>query len=185
MRQGHPRWTLLKPTVVMQAASKSVESKQYQEVQVPQVGTICFVPTGLGLLAFSILPACPLITIALLYSCKTQPQDLSSKRSCKIWPLNCDFAFAADSLHEHCLDANMCCFHPSAVSTPGCEKVLGMMMMMMMMMQVVVTKLAGWCPCNCGWGQRQAGRLPSCACFLWWLFMIAPPIKLKRKCANL
>ena len=47
--------------------------------------------------------------------------------------------------------------NPTAVGTSGCEKVL---QIMTMMMQVVVTKLAGWCSCSCGWGQRQAGRLP-------------------------
>ena len=52
---------------------------------------------------------------------------------------------------------------PSAVDTPSCEKVLHKMLMM----QVVVTELAGGCSCSCGWGYRQAGRLPSAACFLW------------------
>ena len=64
-------------------------------------------------LAFNIFPACPINTIAMLYSCKAQTKDLFSKRSCKMWSSNYDFAVAADILHERLLDANMCHFQPN------------------------------------------------------------------------
>ena len=60
-----------------------------------------------------------MITIAMLYACKAQAQDLFGKWSCKIWPVKYDVAVAVDSLHEQFLDANMCQLHPTAVSTPG------------------------------------------------------------------
>jgi hypothetical protein len=108
-------------------------------------------------LAFNIFPFVPSIQLQCCIVVRHKPKICSVSGHAKCGLQTMILLSLLTSYMNVCWMQTCVISNPTVVGTPGCET-----MLQMMMMQVVVTKLAGWRPCSCGWGQRQAGRLPSC-----------------------